>query len=297
MKKIIYLFTLFALSISLTIAHAASPTYDDEPPSYIWGSGGLNAQTSGMPNKSGDQRIEDSIHNVNVTVGSISVDTSNIENSTNAINSNVSDIKSDVSDIKTDISSISSNIGELITSQSVSDVTIGSISVDTSKIESYLKTETGTANSPNVKSLAEMLTWNTWAEYQPYPIIATHTIGDYVATITESLSYKLRSDSYPYNVLSTHSLAELAYNIKQDVNSIKQSVENTDTQPQIFGTKRISVSANTSVQIRPMAGYEIDPVTVSQRVFVELRAIDPDDEFYIGFSHLLDEKHLCTSIR
>ena len=40
-----------------------------------------------------------------------------------------------------------------------------------------------------------------------------------------------------------------------------------------------------------MAGYEIDPVTVSQRVFVELRAIDPDDEFYIGFSHFLDETY------
>lgn len=267
MKKIIYLFTLFALSISLTIAHAASPTYDDEPPSYIWGSGGLNPQTSGTPNKSGEQRIDDSIQNMNITVGSISVDTSNIE--------------SDVSEIKIDISSISSNIGELITSQSASDVTIGSISVDTSKIESYLKTETGTANSPNPKSIAEMLTWNSWAEYQPYPIIATHTIGNMVATISESLIYKLRSDIYPYNVLSTHSLAEIAYNIKEDVNSLKQS---TDTQPKVFGTKRISASANTTVQIRPMAGYEIDPTSVSHRIFIELRATDPDADFYIGFN-------------
>ena len=206
-------------------------------------------------------------------IASISIDTSNIE-------LHLRSLDSDTEDIKTEVSSISQNIGELLTSQSASDVTIGSISVDTSKIESYLKTETGTANSPNPKSLAEMLTWNSWAEYQPYPIIATHTIGNMVATISESLIYKLRSDTYPYNVLSTHSLAEIAYNIKDDVNSLKQS---TDTQPKVFGTKRISASANTTVRILPMAGFEIDPALVSQRIFIELRATDPNADFYIGF--------------
>lgn len=253
MKKIFFLLLLFFLCIVLTCVHAASPTYDDNPPpSYIWGSGGLNPQTSGTPNKNGEQRIDDSIHEVNVTVGSISVDTSNIENSTNAINSNVSDIKSDVSDIKTDISSISSNIGELITSQSASDVTIASISVDTSNIDNKL-----------------VATYTT--QFDTYQ----RTVGEMLKNISQY--YGNDSGSINQNIFNILNDLVMQYS---SITSIEQGVSGLvkTSQPNILKTVRLNLSANTATQISPIS------VTGNRnRVFVELRAIDPDTEFYVGF--------------
>lgn len=206
MKKFIYLFTLFALCISLTIAHAASPTYDDEPPSYIWGSGGLNAQTSGTPNKSGEDRIIEAIENMDGGVGSISIDTSAIESYL--------------------------HVGDGQTATSTITDLINGIGTDTGNIEAYLK----------------------------------KTDGENTVTITDLIN----------------SIGTDTSKIKQDVSNLAKTA-----QPSEFRTTRLTgISASTATQINVITDLNS---TATNRVFVELRAIDSDTEFYIGFDNTVTD--------
>ena len=211
MKKIIYLFTLFALSISLTIAHAASPTYDDNPPpSYIWGDGGLNPQTSGTPNKTGEDRIVDAISGLDINIGDISIDTSNIDNKL--------------------------------------------IATFTSATYPYT-----TSN----KSVAEMLK----LIYQEYESITRTT---------------------EFNTLSMiYSTISNMYTVPTDINTIKTDISRIakGSQPNRLYMSRLSVNANSHYQILPLGSSSID----NGRVFVELRAIDPDAEFYIGLDAMVTD--------
>ena len=259
MKKFIYLFTLFALCISLTIAHAASPTYDDEPPSYIWGSGGLNAQTSGTPNKSGEDRIVDAINaqgasitsaitNQNVNVGSISVDTSAIE------------------------SYLRVGDGQTATT-TVTDL-INSIGTDTSNIESHLKTDTG---SSVIKTVAEMLL-PIYRMFYDGGDGSTSAFGLMCNDISEI--YQLLNDSSP----TVTTISDKLKSIQTSTNTIIDTIT-----PKYYRTQRCpNIAPNTETvfpAITPTSADDHGTV----RVFVELRAIDPSAEFYIGFDNTVTD--------
>ena len=269
MKKIIYLFTLFALSISLTIAHAASPTYDDEPPSYIWGSGGLNAQTSGTPNKNSDEKQVDILRDVNVRIGSITVDTGTI---------------------KTDVASLSSNLANAILSGSTVEQ---EISIDTSNIESYLKKVDGdntititdlingigtdTKNiETNVASISSNMTnsiSDVLKSLLSKTVVTTTTIYDLVNSIKSAIS------TYPWQINNR------VFDIHQVVKNIQER-----TVPTFWATTRKSISPNTTTLLSDLRGsigatYYDD----MGRVCIEIRCIDPDAEFYIGFRDDMDD--------
>ena len=217
MKKIIYLFTLFALSISLTIAHAASPTYDDEPPSYIWGSGGLNAQTSGTPNKNSDEKQVDILRDVNVRIGSITVDTGTI---------------------KTDVASLSSNLANAILSGSTVEQ---EISVDISNIESYLKevdgdntvTITDLINGigTDTKNIENDLTIDNKTITELVNGIGTDTrnIRTDVASISSNMTNSI-SDILRYlfskTVATTTTIYDLVSSIKSSISSYPWEIRN-----------------------------------------------------------------------
>ena len=245
MKKFIYLFTLFALCIGLTIAHAASPTYDDEPPSYIWGSGGLNAQTSGTPNRSGEDRIIEAIENMDGGVGSISIDTSAIESYL--------------------------HVGDGQTATSTITDLINGIGTDTGNIEAYLKKTDG-ENTVTVTDLINGIGTDT-NDIKNDLKVDNKTVTELVNGIgtdtknIESYLKVLDSDNNAWTV------ADLLYTISQ---------------PQEFRTARLSITANTATEIPYI---ENDGSVHVTRIFVELRAIDPDAEFYIGFNSLVTDSN------
>jgi hypothetical protein len=75
-------------------------------------------------------------------------------------------------------------------------------------------------------------------------------------------------------------------NISVDTSSIESYLKKT-TQPSEFRTSRLSsISANTAISIVPINNSNS---LASNRIFVELRAIDPDSEFYIGFDNTVSD--------
>lgn len=261
MKKLLYLFTLIALSVGLTCAQAASPTYDDNPPpSYIWGEGEINSQTSGTPNKTGEQKIVDAINNMDIGVGSISVDTSNIESylrvgDGQTATSTVTDL---INGIGTDTTNIESNLK--VDNKTVTELVNG-IGTDTRNIESYLKKVDGND---------------------------TTSITDFIEEIKNSL--KVSINPYDYSVIDRLIvLVSNSEDTKTEVASISHNIGNLlDDTITDFRTSRLSVSASTATQVSPLTNAGS---TATKRVFVELRAIDPDDEFYIGFADTVTDSN------
>ncbi len=209
MKKFIYLFTLFAICIGLTVVQAASPTYDDEPPSYIWGSGGLNAQTSGTPNKSGEDRIVDAVN------------------------------------------AQGASITAAIANQSTN---VGSISVDTSAIESYLRVGDGQIATTTVTDLI-------------------NGIGTDTSNIESYLKYNDGTNDYTQS--------ELTHDIKTQVASISSNIAGL-LGDSITGyrSQRLSIAPETPTVLTPIVGS-----VGSSRAFIELRALDETAVFYIGFGN------------
>lgn len=79
-----------------------------------------------------------------------------------------------------------------------------------------------------------------------------------------------------------HTQSEITNDIKTEVASISGNIGNllNDTIAD-FRTSRLSVSANSATQISPLTNAGS---TATKRFFVELRAVNPDTEFYIGFN-------------
>ena len=255
MKKLLYLFTLIALSVGLTCVQAASPTYDDNPPpSYIWGSGEINSQTSGTPNKNSDEKQVDILRDVNVNVGSITVDTGTIKNDVGSIKTNSDTIKNDVGDIRTEVASMSSNLANAILSGSLAEqevsYTVGSISVDTSNIESCLREDD--------KTVAALV----------------NNIG----TDTKNIENKLKVDNKSITEF-INNIATDTKNLGTEVASISHNIGSLldETIPYIR-SQRLSISPEIVTQITPVVGSG-----GSKRVFVELRAVDENSVFYLGF--------------
>lgn len=132
--------------------------------------------------------------------------------------------------------------------------TIASISIDTSNIDNKL-----------------VATYTT--QYDTYQ----RTVGEMLKNISQY--YGEDNGSINKNIFNIFNDLVMQYT---SVTSIEQGVGALakTSQPDILKTVRLNLSANTATQVSPIS------VTGNRdRVFVELRAIDPDTEFYIGFDN------------
>lgn len=133
-----------------------SPTWDVEPPSYVWGSGTIKPQQTGAP-----------VETEHKIIANISVDTKNIDKGVATLSLNLNKIDSRLhtkdSDVDKDISVLSLEIKENIVSgtsaiveavASYSGATIASVSVDTSDIKAML-TATDTYASDTILNVAQ----------------------------------------------------------------------------------------------------------------------------------------------
>lgn len=135
--------------------------------------------------------------------------------------------------------------------------TIASISIDTGNIESYLRVGDGQTATETIADLTDKI--------ESYLKIVEDEggVGESTTTITEYVS--VMSDD----------VASISENLG---NSVVNAIH-TGTQPNYFKTNRLSsISASTATAVTA-----ISTGGGTNRVFVELRAIDPDTEFYIGF--------------
>lgn len=143
---------------------------------------------------------------------------------------------------------------------------VASISIDTSNIDNKLvATFTGSVYPypTSNKSVAEMLK----LIYQEYESITRTT---------------------EFNTLSMiYSTISNMYTVPTDINTIKKDISRIakGSQPNRLYMSRLSVNANSHYQILPLGSSSID----NGRVFVELRAIDPDAEFYIGLDAMVTD--------
>lgn len=254
MKKIIYLFALIALSVGLTCAQAASPTYDDNPPpSYIWGEGEINSQTSGTPNKNREERIIDTLKIENIKVTEL-----------------VNGIGTDTSEIKTEVASISSNLANSLKSSidALGDmnVNVEAISVDTGNIESYLKKED--------KSIAELLN-GIGTDTTLIKNYLTNNIGTAVGgqTVLYVMNQILGELGNLYTIGTSIDGSSSSVDSNLDYQIARNVVENMYTQ-------RKSITANTATALGHLNNA---PLIKNNRVFIEIRAVDPSKEFFIGF--------------
>ena len=90
---------------------------------------------------------------------------------------------------------------------------------------------------------------------------------------------------------NTVTITDLINSIGTDTSKIKQDVSNLakTAQPSEFRTARLTgISASTATQINVITDLNS---TATNRVFVELRAINPDDVFYIGFANTLTDSN------
>lgn len=132
--------------------------------------------------------------------------------------------------------------------------TIASISIDTSNIDNKL-----------------VATYTT--QFDTYQ----RTVGEMLKNISQY--YGNDSNSINQNIFSILNDLVMQYS---SITSIEQGVGALvkTSQPDILKTVRLNISANTATQVSPIS------VTGNRnRVFVELRAIDSDTEFYIGFDN------------
>lgn len=270
---------MFFLCIVLTCVHAASPTYDDNPPpSYIWGSGGLNPQTSGTPNKSGESNIIDAvnvqgasitaaINNQNVNVGSISVDTSAIESYLRVGDGETatSTITELINGIGTDTKNINSALN--VDNVSVTELVNG-IGTDTKTIKNNTSTiaELIASVSSNIGNI--IINSGAWT---------SQDVSDLMDNVT----------NIPDGTGATTSLGNMLNNINWN---IRESSQN----PSLFRTQRLSnIAPSTAVQLNYIADPEIDvgneTTDYEIRKFIELRAIDPTAEFFIGFDNTVSD--------
>ena len=139
--------------------------------------------------------------------------------------------------------------------------TIQEISVDTSNIDNKLVATFTSAIYPYTstnKTAAEMLK-------EIMQILQNDAPGTSICTLIT-------------NIFNGQSM------MLSNVQSISQSLENM-IPPQFFYTSRLSINANSATAI----DYLPSSTAGKKRVFVELRAIDPDDEFYIGFDNTVTD--------
>lgn len=193
-------------------------------------------------------------------INGIGTDTKNINSALNVDNVSVTElingIGTDTKDIKNDLEIDNKTVTELV----------NGIGTDTSNIESALKTQT----SENVtKTIAEMLkpiyeAYNQSPDNIPYILTSILNVNGGIATY-------------------------LGTNVGQDVGAIKTETSAISKQPSEFRTARLSnLAANTVTQINVITDLNS---FATHREFVELRAIDPDTEFYIGFANTLTDSN------
>ena len=244
----------------------------DLAPSYIWGEGEINSQTSGTPNKTGEQKIVDAINNMDIGVGSISVDTSNIESylrvgDGQTATSTVTDL---INGIGTDTTNIESRLR--IDDKTITELVNG-IGTDTKNIENDLKVDD--------KTITELVngigtdTTNIENDLRIDDKTITELVNG-IGTDTSNIMSTLKVSAGGFN----YSAIDRLIVITSDIGELTKTA-----QPKYFKTARLSsIAANTLTQISPISsGYG------SIRVFVEIRAIDPDAEFYVGFDNTLDD--------
>lgn len=203
-------------------------------------------------------------------IDNISVDTSNIEaylkkvdgEDTITITDLINGIGTDTKDIKNDLEIDDKTVTELV----------NGIGTDTKNIENKL------------------IATFTSSDY-PYTT-SNKTIAEMLKPIYEA--YNQSPDNIPYILTSILNVnggiaTYLGTNVGQDVGAIKTETSAISKQPSEFRTARLSnLSANTVTQINVITDLNS---FATHREFVELRAIDPDTEFYIGFANTLTDSN------
>lgn len=142
---------------------------------------------------------------------------------------------------------------------------VASISIDTSNIESHLKADTG---SSVIKTVGEMLV----PIFKMFDGNETSIFGLMCNDVSEIFQQLV--DSSPTGTTISAKLK----NIENKTDAILDSIT-----PKYFRTLRYNNVSSNTVTVFPI----ISPTDVDDhgtvRTFIELRAIDPNAEFYIGF--------------
>lgn len=174
--------------------------------------------------------------------------------------------------------------------------TIDNISVDTSNIETYLKKTDG-GNTVTITDLINGIgtdTSNIDSALNIDNVSVTQLVNG-IGTDTSNIESSLKVDNVTVtelvngigtdtsNIINTlkfsagglnYSVIDRLIMIAADVGSLSKTA-----QPSNFKTARLSsIAASTATQVSPITSG-----SGSIRVFVELRAIDEDTEFFIGF--------------
>ena len=148
---------------------------------------------------------------------------------------------------------------------------IDNISVDTSNIETYLKKTDG-ENTVTITDLINSIgtdTGNIDSALNIDNVSVTQLVNG-IGTDTSNIINTLKFNAGGLN----YSVIDRLIMIAADVGSLSKTA-----QPSNFKTARLSsIAASTATQVSPITSG-----SGSIRVFVELRAIDEDTEFYIGF--------------
>ncbi len=174
---------------------------------------------------------------------------------------------------------------------------VASISIDTSSIDSALNIEDKTVTElvngigTDTKNIENKLVATFTSSDYPYTT-SNKTIAEMLKPIYEA--YSQSPDNIPYILTSILNVnggiaTYLGTNVGQDVGAIKTETSAISKQPSEFRTARLSnISANTVTQINVITDLSS---IATHREFVELRAIDPDTEFYIGFANTLTDSN------